>query len=182
MAEHKYTSLSDLLKDQPPKPSTVESDQEFPPVFEMFGELYFRESKTPTSIGDLKFSPPLPLPKVSSKESASEGSKDDDVNRQNKLKSPVKTKNYFKNDSCMYNYSEKRFPPPISTLRMSTYGKPFTYKRFDEKANASAGEEIRIDPRGVMAASRENGRLRMKFVRGPEEDEKATEAAGNDDE
>ncbi|KAL3520896.1 hypothetical protein ACH5RR_019045 [Cinchona calisaya] len=173
MAEqHKYTSLSDILKDQPPKPLREESE-EIPLVTEMFGELYFRESPSSTSIGDLKFTPPLPLPKVST-------TNNENLNDDNKIKNLVEKKNLPENDSCMYNNSTRLFPPPISALKMSKNGKPFTYQRFDETANAFVGEELNIHPESVMAASRENESLRMKFAdhHGQEGEEEKEEAMG----
>lgn len=184
MSEHKYTSLRDLLNDSQPPTATDSDDDDddedqIPLVTEYFGELYFRETSS-SSIPAHLFMPPLPPRKVSvppinqsgggqgqGNQNPNDGPKNDDS------KNKMAATHVKKNDSCVYNNSSKLFPVPISTLRMAKTGEPFTYRRFDEATSAFVEEKIMLPPKGegVMAASREDGRLKMKFAHGQEDQE-----------
>ncbi|XAR53515.1 hypothetical protein NMG60_11022103 [Bertholletia excelsa] len=162
MATHSFSSLRDLLKNQSPSQSPkfmrkplLHSHHDQPSVTEMCGELYFREIS----------SPPTTMPASSPPPS---------LGFQTNARAMASPNHEVLDEGCTYNKAtwgdgERRYPPPISCMKLSNRGKPFVYLMFDQNSGRFARKEIRIPAGGLFRAAREDGRLILNFA--PEEEE-----------
>ncbi|KAK2968155.1 hypothetical protein RJ640_018248 [Escallonia rubra] len=172
MASSSFSSLKDLLKDpKPPKSklhdsSTSSQTRGNPYVTEMFGELYFKGSPSPLPTSDLFPTTPL---------NSSRRTTNTPLNAKDEKKEKLTFQRLPKlvsADDCMYaNCEERLFPKPISCLKQHKNGEPFVYLKRDKDLGSFVLEEINIRRKGVMCASRGNGRLKMNVTEDVAEEE-----------
>ncbi|KAJ4751423.1 FANTASTIC four-like protein (DUF3049) [Rhynchospora pubera] len=162
-------SLSSWQNQMPKKPLDPAS------FTEIFGELHFQEKPPASNIFSWKSSDSLQLctEGLGSESSddvddmANGESDDQELYAQFKEKMDsekvelISTNNYH-NGHRLRDKNEKGFPPPISSIGRS--GKPWVCFKASREEGRFVLREIRIPNQELLRASRQDGRLKLRFV------------------